>query len=512
MRRLATSPIAPSRRVSLLAAVVAVLLPACSEVTPSPPSDDEDRPTAPTGLVVSEARPAPAGAASPAGLAAGSTGKTAVAFVSLAPGTLPQGVSISIQNVTTGVASVGPLPLSNGGLDPVAVPASAGDSLEIVVLEQGGTVSHIFVIVPIRRPPVVVRTNPPPGRTDVALSAVLQVVFSEPVDPATLAGGVRLETGGTTVTTSVSLLPDQPWMAELVPAEILEPETSYDLQATTAVRDLDGDALKDPVAATFTTESSSVTVQAVLGWDPVTFEFSSYYSYRWWTGPDANSGDCPMYQCPARRLTISRISEPAEVVWDIVDTTGTGFEGIISGNMVLGAVATVDLERVGPTADTVMYSVSVTLLDGRVGSAVFNSYHSSVDSRGGAELAVATIPWISSQLEYSSYIYRWWDGPGGYTNEAARPARRLTVARLSDPAGIVWDIVDISGSGFAAAWHGNVWSGVRAAVEADPFLPPTQVSVLYRVSVTLMDGREASTEFDTYRPPCWWQARTWDQC
>jgi Tol biopolymer transport system component len=142
------------------------------------------------------------------------------------------------------------------------VRAASGDQLELAITQSGGTIAFTYVVVPPRRPPTVVRTNPPRGRTDVALSIRLVIVFSEPIDPQSLDGtSVTVLRGDVALTGVVSLIPGMPFMAEFVPDSPLEPSTEYELIVTTGVRDLDGDALPEEYRSHFTTEE----VEAVEG-------------------------------------------------------------------------------------------------------------------------------------------------------------------------------------------------------------------------------------------------------
>ena len=96
----------------------------------------------------------PSGARAPAGGGAAAPVVEAheeFAFVSLAPGTLPGGASVTIRNrrtravVTTGVV--------DGGIDPIAVPAHAGDTLDVVATDAAGATVYAGVSsVPVRRP------------------------------------------------------------------------------------------------------------------------------------------------------------------------------------------------------------------------------------------------------------------------------------------------------------------------------------------------------------------------
>jgi hypothetical protein len=121
-----------------------------------------------------------------------------------------------------------------------------------------------------------------------------------------------------------------------------------------------------------------------------------------------------------------------------------------------------------------------------------------------AEFRVWGMRWITSDLP-PHWVYYWSGGA----------ARRLTVSRISEPAQVVWELVDSSGNGICAnarivngtcpggaLMHGQVPAGAAVTVDVDPVLSltPHPPERLYRLSVVLTDGREGSFEFTTYRP------------
>ena len=180
------------------------------------------------------------------------SGASTLTFVSLPPGTLPDAEFVIIRNVTAGDEQGVTAPMLDGGFDPVALRADAGDRVELELHDGGLVLGRKSGTVPSRRPPVVVRTSPPRGRTDVALAVRPTVVFSEPVDPATL-DAVRLLQGGNEVEGQAVALPTEPWVVELIPTTVLEAETEYEIDVAQGVTDLDGDALAAAVRSAFTT-------------------------------------------------------------------------------------------------------------------------------------------------------------------------------------------------------------------------------------------------------------------
>lgn len=204
-----------------------------------------------TGVVISNARPEFLSGAIE-GRASFQLVDEDVSYVSIAPKTLPGATKVEISNRTRNLpASL--FSLVDGGLDPVALEANAGDSLELNVWKADGSQQPILVKVPAKRPPSVVRTSPSKGRTDVALNVVVRVIFTEPIDTKTVTPlSVQLYRNGKSVSGKV-VLEANLWTADLIPDQPLDPDASYDLIVSPTVRDLDGDALTAPYATTFVT-------------------------------------------------------------------------------------------------------------------------------------------------------------------------------------------------------------------------------------------------------------------
>ena len=175
-----------------------------------------------------------------------------VAYVSLPPDSVPGGTTAVVVNRRTGANVT--TALRDGGFDPVPVEAQAEDTLDITVTVPGQPDVTFDYGVPPRLRPVVVRTDPSSGKRDVPLNTTIVIVFSEPIDPATLsASSVQLRRGTSLVAGSVGLLEGSATDAVFTPAAVLQPNTDYHLELTQAVRDLDGDPLAAPVTIEFTT-------------------------------------------------------------------------------------------------------------------------------------------------------------------------------------------------------------------------------------------------------------------
>jgi Tol biopolymer transport system component len=227
---------------------------ACSDNILSAP--DEPIPQAPAGLIVSD--PLANGVRADLTGLTGSLQVSAgtVAYISAAPGTLPNAVTVGIRNRTRSGPEI-IAPLLDGGFDPVGVEAEAGDEISLTVsVPDHGSISSI-VKVPARRPPIIVRTEPSKGRTDVALNVQIAIVFSEPIEKSSVtSSSVSLTRDGNVVAGTVTLSADG-LSAEFIPNADLTAGTAYTLTVARTIRDLDGDALEQPSVVEFKTGTST---------------------------------------------------------------------------------------------------------------------------------------------------------------------------------------------------------------------------------------------------------------
>jgi Tol biopolymer transport system component len=241
----------------LLGALVAVSwFAACSDSPGGPPSILAPLPD---GVMVSNPVPAAAlGAGTRAALGVAPGAADDLTYVSLAPGTVPAGSRAVVRRV--GDAASVTTAVADGGFDPVPVVAEAGDSIEVTVTDaDNATLFKVRVAVAAARPPVIVRTEPPPRKRDVPLNAALAIVFSEPVSSGTLSSSsVQLLKGTTAIAGTVRLLQGTATTAVFAPAAPLDANTDYRLHVTRAVRDLQGDPLAAPDTVDFTTGTTLV--------------------------------------------------------------------------------------------------------------------------------------------------------------------------------------------------------------------------------------------------------------
>ena len=179
-------------------------------------------------------------------------------YVSMRPGTIPNGIRLDIRNRQT--AAFSSHAIVDGGLDPVAIAARAGDTLDLIAMTTTATLRSAVIVAASRRPGIV-RTVPPRGKRGVPLNAIVVVVFSEPVDASVLTSGtVRLMAGATLVQATVAFTGAEHFAVSVSPAQPLEADREYTLVVTTDVTDLAGERLEAGAQSNFFTESAASPV------------------------------------------------------------------------------------------------------------------------------------------------------------------------------------------------------------------------------------------------------------
>ena len=197
------------------------------------------------------------------GASGGAAGlRLGVAYVSMRPGTDPAGVSVTVRNGPA--APRVDAAMVDGGFDPVAIAAEAGDTLRITVHRSDGSSAVGYAEVSASTRPVVVRISPPNHKRDVVLNSIITVVFTQPMDSASLPGALHLRVAGAEVAGSVTVgTGGQGLSAVFAPASSLAPGTAYEFEVSTAALGQNGESLDTPVQVTFTTGLSTAVVAAV---------------------------------------------------------------------------------------------------------------------------------------------------------------------------------------------------------------------------------------------------------
>jgi len=203
------------------------------------------------GFVTDPAPPVP-----DAGSGLAGSGDPDVVYVSMPPGAFPNGISATISNYRTN-RSVS-TPLVDGGFDPVRLGARVTDTILVTFLLPAGATKLTWAVVPGARSPAVVRMNPPSSKRDVPLESTMVIVFSEPIDPASLGtAAISLMQADRSAPGTAQVLPEEPWVVRFTPSTQLSSDATYELVVSDQVRDLDGDALGSAARASFTTRSTA---------------------------------------------------------------------------------------------------------------------------------------------------------------------------------------------------------------------------------------------------------------
>lgn len=200
--------------------------------------------------------------------------------------------------------------VTNGGFDPVSLTALAGDSLRIDVMEGGSSPAASYRAgVPRDAAPILVRTDPVRSQPGVPIGDTLTIVFSEPMDSASLAEATTLAGNGLAVPSTLRLLNDRT-VAQVIPASPLLESTTYQLQTTLAARDRDGRVITSAVVSSFTTVADIRAPTVVLKM-PANAELPAGYpcvravatdaggiaTMNWhiWAGPSDGAGSYDAY-------------------------------------------------------------------------------------------------------------------------------------------------------------------------------------------------------------------------
>ena len=354
----------PATLLGMLAALAS--LGGCSDVSIGPQPQPQ-----PHDAIVSDPTTAPAlvRGTRAASVQDSSSGGDNVVYVSLLPGTVPGGDVASIRRV--GSADLVYAALLDGGFDPVPVPAGAGDTVQIAVDVPGAPrVIFTYGVPPILRP-VVVRTSPSPGKRDVPLNATIVIVFSEPVDAATLTtSSMRLLRGTSPVAGTVTVLEGTGTVAVFTPAALLDPNTDYEFAVTTAVTDLDGDALTQPLTVDFRTGQSEAGPPASIRVSPDTVYMTGGTYQMTATVRDAG-GNTLVDQA---------------VTWSTSDSTGLTVSATGLVTALASSIYTVTATVTGLTA-----SARVVVTAGPPASLAISPAHATVGAAGDTIILRATI-------------------------------------------------------------------------------------------------------------------------
>jgi len=414
-------------------AALATLLGSCTHDVNAPRPVDP-----PSPIIVSDVGPGIAGAAtqivparararSAAGasysLGSGSV-EDNVAYVSLLPNSAPGGVSAVVRDARTGAVVIAPM--IDGGLDPVPVPASAGDTIHIDALTASGTpVAHFDRVTPARIAPTIVRTIPSRGKTAVPLNKSIEIIFSEPISAASLSqASIQLLRGTAPVAGTVKVLVGVTAAVVFEPAALLEPNTEYQLVVTRTVLDLDGSPFESTVTISFTTGTTVEGPVAALSIVPGNVSVHVGEQFQ----ASVTATDAQGNVLTGKPITWF-LTEPS-----VVTVTATGLvTARASGS---GAV----LAQVGDLYIAMLVQVANTLSD--VGSVTLSVDTATIEVGASVELRVVARDQNDNQLR--NRLVRWSSSNSGVATVTATANDAAKVTGVAN--GVARIIADVDGT------------------------------------------------------------------
>ncbi|HEY4100398.1 MAG TPA: Ig-like domain-containing protein [Gemmatimonadales bacterium] len=192
-----------------------------------------------------------------------------LAYVALTPETIDAGSTATITDRASGVERS--VSVVNGGFDPVAMPATTGDTLVVRVATTAGE-AIVAAVVARPHPPHVVRVDPPKDQVDVPVNTHLTIVFSKPVNAVTLTSAtVQLREGATAVPGAIAVDPATPWLVTFTPDQPLVAGATYTLAVTGAIADPTGLTLDTPTTISFTIADAVPVGSIVVTPDSIEF-------------------------------------------------------------------------------------------------------------------------------------------------------------------------------------------------------------------------------------------------
>jgi hypothetical protein len=255
-----------------------------------------------------------------------------VSWVSLVPGTVPDGTSATIVNRRTAQRIT--VTTVDGGFDPLPIPASLGDTVEVSVSRPGKPDAAAVMSLAARPGPRIVRSRPPRGQTDAPLNTIITLVFTEPLAPASVnPTTVILATADSPVAGAVRILPGPGYVVEFTPDALLAPSTAYSLTVS-GVKNLAGAPLAAPTSIAFSTSVGAASNAIVF--DSTAREIAQGDSLVLiaWVGTPDGTGLSDSLRWQSTDSTIAAVSSLAATAGRLVGKrSGTATILASSGNL-----------------------------------------------------------------------------------------------------------------------------------------------------------------------------------
>ncbi len=320
--------------------LLSLLIVACSDQVSAP---SKPTPVAPTTPTTPAPQPGPLAewltVSSPIVRGSGTSARS-VAYVSLPPGHVNATDSVFLTNRRTGLI-VWPVVIA-GGFDPVAIDAALNDTVDVTVWEYPtAQVTHTLGVVAARTALRLVRTDPVNASNAVALDASVVAVFSEPLNPAALSGGIRLSHIGQDVPASLAV-DSSGTRVTLRPVTILASGEPYDVYIGLALAGVTGATPSGSVTVFFQTAPTGDTtaVSQLTGeWDATSWRFTDVNAPSIWDDPVVGWGPGAYYRLHLVVGAAGGTAGPGSVVWRLTMTWQLG--GADSGSADIRGTATI---------------------------------------------------------------------------------------------------------------------------------------------------------------------------
>jgi hypothetical protein len=231
-----------------------------------------------------------------------------------------------------------------GGFDPVAIDAALSDTVDVAVSEAATAhVTHTLGAVAARSPLRLVRTDPVNASDAVALDASVLAVFSEPLNPAALPGGIRLSHVGQDVPASLAV-DSSGTRVTLRPLTILASGEPYDVYIGLALAGVTGATPSGSFTVFFQTAPTgdSTAVSQLTGeWDATSWRFTDVNAPSVWDDPVVGWGPGAYYRLHLAVSAAGGTAGPGSVVWRLTMTWQLG--GADSGSADIRGTATIGI-------------------------------------------------------------------------------------------------------------------------------------------------------------------------
>jgi hypothetical protein len=385
--------------------LLSVIVVACGDQVSAPSKQAPTAPTAPTTPTTPVTQPGPLAqwlnVSSP--IVGGSgTSAQSVAYVSLPSGHVNATDSVFITNRRTG-SIVFPVVIV-GGFDPVAIGAVLNDTIDVTVWEYAtARVTHTLGAVAARTPLRLVRTDPVNASNAVALDASVVAVFSEPLNPAALPGGIGLSHVGQDVPSEVTV-DSSGTRVTLRPLTTLAPGEPYDVDLSQALAGVPGGVRV--FFQTVLSGDATAMSQVVGEWDATSWRFTDVNAPGLWE-------DLVPYYRLHLAVGAAASGSPGSVLWRLTMTWQLG--GSDTGSADVRGTATVGTGWwVGRTTQSpwIQYTTPCAV----AGDCPLQDYQ---DFRVNGN--VLTLTRRDSSLLYLDGLSRWWPAREVVTLQRATP-------------------------------------------------------------------------------------------